>query len=144
MLGSAIALAAMAHVEQTRFDGSPYILHPIRVMLKMESYDTQIVAILHDVLEDTVATLDDVYGLLKLDQALYNSILLLIKPTNRSYDEYIKKIAVDPIACEVKRADLVDNLNASTLLACEEKDRKRITKYLKAYSFLKTGKGYDK
>ncbi len=60
LLQKAIALATNAHKEQIRFNGEPYILHPIRVMLKMESAEIMAIAVLHDVIEDTKTTFNDV------------------------------------------------------------------------------------
>ena len=109
-LGDAIALAAEAHQIQKGKSGAPYIMHPIRVMMQMNTDDERVVAILHDVIEDTEVTLDQL-----LQDGYPEHIVLavqhLTKFTNATYHGYIHYISTQPgeagrIARKVKLAVL--------------------------------------
>ncbi len=113
-LEDAIALAATAHRAQVypAPGGEPFILHPMRVMLGVEgdAGDAErVVAVLHDVVEDTACTLDD------LRRAGYPGTVVdaldrLTRRDGEPYEEYIGRVAPDPVARRVKLADLTDNL----------------------------------
>ncbi len=136
-LERAIAIAAEAHAGQKDRAGAPYILHPIRLMIQMDSEDAMMAAVLHDVVENSVWTLDDLRK-----EGFSNEVLNAVDSlTHRdkegeNYWDYIQRAKSDPIAIKVKLADLEDNLNPDRLNAVTEKDDKRFDRYRKAQKML--------
>ena len=113
-LGRAITIAASAHQNQLDKNGAPYILHPIRVMLKMEGEEKMIAAVLHDVVEDSDWTLDRLRGE-GFSERIINLVDLLSRRDAETYDEFIQRIRMDPTAVEIKLADLEDNMDLTRL-----------------------------
>lgn len=109
-LARAIALAAAAHALQVDKAGKPYILHPIRVMqrLQRESWDAQIVAVLHDTVEDTWVTMD-ILRSMEFSEAVISGVDAMTHRPGEPYDNYVERCALDPIGVLVKLADLDDN-----------------------------------
>ena len=136
-LERAIAIAAEAHAGQKDRGGAPYILHPIRLMIQMDSEDAMMAAVLHDVVENSVWTLDDLRK-----EGFSNEVLNAVDSlTHRdkegeNYWDYIQRAKSDPIAIKVKLADLEDNLNPDRLNEVTEKDEKRFDRYRKAQEML--------
>jgi len=130
-LEQAISIASLAHHGQLDKGGEPYILHPLRVMMHLKDEKQRIVAVLHDVIEDTNITDIDliVQG---LDIELVNVILTLTRSKNETYDEYLDRIGEDEFAIEIKLADLEDNMDMSRLKNPTGKDYDRVVKYGKA------------
>jgi (p)ppGpp synthase/HD superfamily hydrolase len=134
-LDEALRIAVDAHAGQLDKAGKPYILHPLRVMMTVESPSldsARKVAILHDVVEDspwTVESLDARFGLTHEEQA---ALRLLSHAHGDDYDAYVEQVATDPLATAVKVADLRDNLDVTRLEQVTERDAKRISKYLRA------------
>lgn len=127
----AIEIAALAHRGQIDKAGQPYILHPLRVMLACESKAARIVAVLHDVIEDTDWTLDA----LRKEGASANVLAALDTVTKRkgeSYSGFIERAAQNPIGREVKIADLRDNMDLSRIDEPSEADLSRMTRYRNA------------
>lgn len=128
LLNKAIALAAKAHSGQVDKGGHPYILHPLRVMLNCESEQARICAVLHDVIEDTPITLEDLK-----DEGFTDDILVVLDCLTRrkgeSYDDFIGRVVQNEIACQVKLADLNDNMDLSRIPNSSKTDEKRIQKY---------------
>ena len=124
-LGRAIAIAASAHQDQLDKNGTPYILHPIRMMLEMDSEEQMIATILHDVVEDTEWTLDQlrVEG---FSDRIVDLVDLLSRRDTESYDEFIERIRTDPVAEKIKHADLEDNMDLTRLPEITEKDISRL------------------
>lgn len=111
-LEQAIALAAEAHSGQVDKAGSPYILHPLRVMLSVPDYAKEC-AVLHDMVEDCPG-----YDLKLLEKHGFHPVLLaavdaITKREGEEYEAYLERVASNEIALEVKLADLRDNLDAS-------------------------------
>lgn len=126
----AIALAAEAHRGQVDKGGEPYILHPIRVLAKLyeiPQYNENIglAAILHDVVEDSDITMEDLKQK-GIDSEALEIIELLTKKEGESYDEYIDNISQNEIATYVKLADLFDNLTEKRI---ENLSDQQIEKY---------------
>jgi len=130
-LEQAISIASLAHAGQLDKGGEPYILHPLRVMMKLKDEKQRIVAVLHDVIEDTIIT----YQYLKdrgLNSELVNHVVTLTRFKNENYNEYINRISKDEFAIQVKLADLEDNMDMSRLKNPTVKDYDRVVKYGKA------------
>ncbi len=119
-LERAEAIATEIHAEQTRFDGSPYINHPLRVMgtvaAQGHSVETQKVALLHDAVEDSNGklTFDDLRSE-GFDDEVIIPLQLLTKEPGADYDLYVQRLAVNPRSRAVKRADLFDNMDLTGL-----------------------------
>lgn len=112
-LEDAIVLAVHSHrghrYPTDEVGRDPFILHPLRVMLSVATEDERIVAVLHDVIEDSDTTLDDVRRL-GLSDLVVEAIDLLTHRETEPYETYIERIADNPLARSVKLADLRDNL----------------------------------
>jgi (p)ppGpp synthase/HD superfamily hydrolase len=135
-LGKAIAIAAQAHQDQYDKAGALYILHPLRMMLRMSSETEMMAAILHDVVEDTDWTLD------KLRQACFSeevvqAVECLTHRDRETYDEFIARVRTNTIASKVKLADLEDNMDMRRLCTLTEKDTERLYKYHRAWLALR-------
>ena len=123
-----------AHKNQVDKSGVPYIYHPIHVAEQMDTENECIIALLHDVVEDTNVTfkqLEEVFS-----KEIIDILKLLTREENIEYDEYIKRIKNNSIACKVKIADLTHNLDKTRLDFVTEVDVKRNEKYKKALQIL--------
>jgi len=127
-LERSIAIATKAHQGQKDKAGEPYILHPLRLMLRMKSETDRIVAVLHDLVEDTSWSLDDLRREGFSVQVL-KAVGALTKGNGVSYDEYIHGIGGNPIAWRVKLADLRDNMDITRISDVTERDLARLRKY---------------
>jgi hypothetical protein len=138
MLGRAIEIAATAHAGQLDKGGQPYILHPLWVMNNVRhlGQDYVIVAVLHDLVEDTDWTIDLLIKE-RFNQEVMYSLCLLTHDNRMSYDDYIKGISLNPIAREVKLRDLEHNTKVTRLKGLRKKDFDRLEKYHRAYTYLK-------
>lgn len=129
----ALLVAIKAHQGQKDKGGKPYILHPIRVALNVKGKDEKIVALLHDVIEDTSYTIEDLEFLTEEQRKV---LLLLTHDDNTPYMEYIEEVKKNKIASKVKLADLEQNMNLKRLKTVTNKDLKRLEKYKKAKEIL--------
>ena len=134
-LERAIAIAAEAHAGQSGKDGTPYILHPIRVMTRVEGLDAQMAGILHDVVEDTPVTLEQLRAE-GFSPAVVDAVDSLTHRQGEDYFAYVARAGANPLARRVKLADLEDNMNVKRLAAVTDKDLERIRKYHKAWMIL--------
>jgi len=137
-LGQAIEIAVKAHAHQSDKQGRPYILHPLRVMLSVEGEEAQIVAVLHDVVEDTSVSLDD---LCKggFSPAIIEAIRCVTHSKDEPYTDYVVRCKQNPLSRQVKLADLRDNSGLDRVLLRPEKmrtDSNRIHRYVLAYKFI--------
>jgi len=134
-LEAAIAMAVDAHCGQTDKGGAPYILHPLRVMMVMATADERIVAMLHDVVEDSDYTLEDIAY--EFGPRVTAAVDAITKRHGESYNAYLDRVTADEVARRVKLADLKDNSDLSRLgRDVTEADRKRLDKYLRARAIL--------
>ena len=131
MLEKAKEIAEKAHAGQVDKGGHPYILHPIRVMERCETEETKIIAILHDVMEDTDYTLEDLRKEGFANEIL-EALICLTHLEREGYMEYIERVCQNPLAVRVKYADLQDNMDLSRIPNPTEKDHARLEKYKKA------------
>ena len=134
-LEKALALALQAHQGQTDKSGLPYILHPIRLMMRVEDSQAKVVALLHDVLEDSDMTENDLKNA-GFDKQIIEAVVCLTKTPSTDYMEYIRRIKKNSLATQVKLVDLEDNLNANRLKEIEQKDCERMARYLQARKIL--------
>ncbi len=135
-LSRAVALATTAHRGQLDKQGKPYVEHLVRVMNSVEGESAQVVAIFHDILEDTPTTLRQLYALGCLP-AEVTAIQALSRMDHETYHYYIRRVSKNPLAVKVKIADLKDNL--SRIDGISEDDQKRLRpRYEKALAFLET------
>lgn len=137
-VADAVALAARAHRDAVDKAGAPYILHPLRVMMKMTNDAARRVAVLHDVLEDTDITADELRRLGYPENEI-EALQALTKKDGESYEAFIERAAQNPIAAQVKRADLEDNMDVTRLTDVTPKDAERLAKYVKAWRRLTGG-----
>lgn len=135
LLNLAIKIAADAHIGQFDKAGDPYILHPLRVMMGLETEDERIVGVLHDVLEDTDVTVSD---LLKkgFSGRVIEALQSVTRNEGESYADFIQRAKRNEIGRKVKLADLKDNMDWSRIKQPTEDDMKRMQKYQKAYYML--------
>lgn len=131
----ALELAVEKHKNQTDKAGNPYILHPLHVMENVNSKDGKIVAILHDIIEDTDIT-EDYLLKIGLSKRIIDAVVALTRSEDMDYQEYIKNLSSNPLAKEVKLADLEHNMDLKRLPTLEEKDLERNRKYQIAYHYL--------
>ncbi|ROM84742.1 GTP pyrophosphokinase [Pseudomonas brassicacearum] len=136
-LERAISISALAHEGQADKGGAPYILHPLKVMLRLSGDEERIVAVLHDVVEDTAVTLADLRDA-GFSEATLNAIDSLTKRDGETYQAFIERAARDPMARRVKLADLAENSDLSRLGTPGQKDLERIAKYREAIDYLAT------
>ena len=130
----AIKIAFDVHMGQVDKAGIPYILHPIHLAEQMEKEEECIVALLHDTVEDTDVTFEQIEK--EFSKTVIDALKLLTHEKTVEYMEYVKKIKDNPIARSVKLADLHHNSDITRLLEVTSKDLERIEKYKKAINFL--------
>ena len=134
-LERALQIAVKAHAGAKDKGGGAYIFHPIRVMMRCRTEEAKIVALLHDVVEDTDVTFDDLIAE-GFSESVIAALRLVTHAEKDSYDAYVEKIAANPIAVEVKLADLEDNSDIRRLKVVDQNSVERFGKYLRAYRFL--------
>ncbi|MFM6907162.1 MAG: guanosine-3',5'-bis(diphosphate) 3'-pyrophosphohydrolase [Acinetobacter tjernbergiae] len=134
-LEQAIALAAQQHAGQVDKANAPYILHPLRVMLNVPTIEHKIVAVLHDVLEDTETSTEDLRKL-GFQQQIIDAILALTKKAGESRLQAAQRTVQNPIARVVKLADIADNMDLSRIQSPTIKDFERLKEYQKVRDIL--------
>jgi (p)ppGpp synthase/HD superfamily hydrolase len=135
-LEDAIALAVEAHRGQRDKAGQTYILHPLRVMMRLESETARMVAVLHDVVEDSPYTLERLRELGYPGEVL-DALDRLTKREGETYEAFIERIRPHPLARKVKLADLEDNMDVRRLPAVTPKEAERLARYRAAWARLK-------
>ena len=131
----ALKLCFESHKNQTDKSGMPYVFHPFHLAEQMTDEKTTIVALLHDVIEDTEYTIEELRNL-GFDDDVLTAISLLTHNSDIPYMEYVASIKTNKIAKAVKLADLRHNSDLTRLDIITEKDQKRAEKYLKAIKLL--------
>lgn len=138
----AIMLATNAHRGQKDKNGEPYILHPLRVMLKLLDPIEQAAAVLHDLIEDTIYTRHDLLGF-EFPTRVVDLVECLTRGEDELYMDYLKRIATDPAAVRIKIADIEDNMpRPERPLPPEYKGLEK--RYTKALAYLKAKRGAAK
>ena len=127
----AVAIAAEAHAGQTDKAGAPYLLHPLRLLLQATTDEERIVAVLHDVVEDSAWTLDRLRAE-GFSPAVVDAIDSVTRREGESYDAFVDRAARNPIGRQVKLLDLRDNSDLGRIVDPTDKDRIRVAKYRRA------------
>ena len=131
----ALKLCFDAHKDQLDKSGIPYVFHPFHLAEQMTTEETIIVALLHDVVEDSDITFEDLAK--DFDKPIIDAIKLLThKDKSVKYEDYVRKIKENPIAKAVKLADLMHNSDITRLDVVTQKDLERRKKYLDAIKLL--------
>ena len=131
----ALKLCFEAHKNQIDKSDMPYVFHPFHLAEQMKTEETTVVALLHDVVEDTDYTLEDLSNM-GFDKPIIDALALLTHDPAVEYMDYVKAIKSNPIAKAVKLADLRHNSDLTRLDIVTEKALERQQKYLKAIAFL--------
>lgn len=134
-LDRAIEIATEAHAGQTDKAGEPYIAHPLRVAVVVPEGEAQIVAVLHDVVEDTPWTLDDLRAE-GFSETVLAGIDAVTRREGEDYFDFVLRAGRDPLGRAVKLADLADNMDETRLGELTERDQSRLEKYRKAFAVL--------
>lgn len=134
LLKKAEETAKKAHAEQKDKSGFPYIGHVRRVAANVKGTREKTVAWLHDVVEDTAVTMEDLKKIFPT-QILYH-VNLLTRKEGVSYPEYLEAISKDPVARRVKLSDLRDNSDITRIIEPDIVDVARVDKYHRAQAFL--------
>lgn len=130
-LERAIAIAAEAHAGQFDKAGAAYILHPLKVMLSLNSEEERIAGVLHDVIEDSAWTVDDLRRE-GFSREILEALESVTRRKDETYAEFVQRAAENPVGRRVKLADLRDNCDLSRIASPTEKDFARIGKYKRA------------
>ena len=134
-LERAIEIAARTHAGQLDKGGAPYILHPLRVMLRVAPGVQQIVAVLHDVVEDSAVTFEDLERE-GFSAEVISGLRAVTKVEGESYEDFVARVALDPVGKAVKLADLMENSDLSRIAEPSQKDLERVAKYGRAIQYL--------
>lgn len=127
-LEKAIQIAATAHAGQTDKAGEPYILHPLRVMMTVTTLEERMAAVLHDVVEDTAVTLDDLRAQ-GFSANVLSAIDALTKRTGETRPLAAQRARANRIARKVKLGDVADNMNLGRIANPTAKDFARLREY---------------
>ena len=130
-LERAVQIAAEAHAGQKDKSGAPYLLHPLRMMLRMHSDTAMMAAILHDVVEDSDWTLDGLRAE-GFPEEVVAAVDSLTHREGESYEAFVNRVRVNALARQVKLADLEDNMNLKRLSEVTSKDLARLESRLRA------------
>lgn len=136
LLETAIRMAAKVHRGQVDRFGKPYVLHVMRVMMSGEDFDEQVLGALHDVLERSALTEDDI-----LKKGFSPRVVKALKQITRipeeTYEQYIDRVVQDNLAIRVKLHDLADKMDLLHVEQLDPADLKRYNKQLAAYHRMK-------
>ena len=133
--GRAIRIAVEAHRGQKDRAGAPYILHPLRMMFRLQTDAERMAAVLHDVVEDTDWTLDQLRAE-GFPEEVVAAVDHLTRRDGESYEEFVIRAAAHPVARRVKIADLEDNMDVRRMGTVTEQDGDRLTRYHRAWRSL--------
>ena len=132
LLEKAVALAIKAHAGQRDKSGEPYVLHPLRMMLRCRTFEEKLVSVLHDVIEDSDYTLKELRK-----EGCPEDVLIAIEHLSRrndeSYDEFIERALSNSLARKVKIKDLEDNMNLLRYGEIDDKVCEKLAKYHRAW-----------
>lgn len=127
----ALRLMFEKHRDQVDKSGMPYVFHPFHVAEQMTDEKTTVAALLHDIVEDTDTTLDDLLAA-GFDPEVVEAVGLLTRDKTLPYLDYVRKLKGNRIAAAVKRADLAHNSDLTRLDEIGEREMRRLRKYREA------------
>ena len=133
----ALKLCFEAHRNQLDKSGMPYVFHPFHLAEQMDTEESTTVALLHDVVEDTDYTLEDLKAM-GFPNNVIDALALMTHDLRVPYMEYVKAISENPLATKVKLADLRHNSDLSRLDSVDEKALSRVKKYAAAIELLES------
>ncbi|MFC1497120.1 hypothetical protein ACFLS1_01425 [Verrucomicrobiota bacterium] len=134
----AIKIAVSAHHQQKDKNGEPYILHPLRVMMKMQTEEEMMVAVMHDTLEDSDETVQTLRRS-GFKEEIIRAIDCLTKKDNEKYKDYLARVKYHETTLKVKIADIKDNLSPERINGLEANEKERLKKkYSYALDFLES------
>lgn len=134
---SALMLCFQAHKEQCDKSGMPYVFHPFHLAEQMDTEEATIVALLHDVVEDTDFTLEDLAEM-GYSSAVIEALALMTHDPCVPYVDYVKNISANALATKVKLADLRHNSDFSRLDVVDDRAMARVKKYAEAIALLES------
>lgn len=132
----AFQIAKKAHSKQVDKAGEDYILHPMKVASYMDTDTEKAVAYLHDVLEDTNVTEDELRNM--FPNEIVDTVIILTHRKDESYFEYISRVSTSKLAKKIKVADLLHNLDITRIKEPTKQDYQRLEKYKEAILYLAT------
>ncbi len=135
LLDRAILIAVQAHAGQKDKADQPYVFHPLRMMLRLSTMEQRIAAVLHDVVEDTTVTLEDLRRE-GFPEGVLSAIESVTRRKDETYEAFVMRAAANPIGRAVKLADLEDNSNLSRIKNPTARDHGRVEKYRRAIEML--------
>jgi len=135
LIEKSLEIALKAYSGQKDKAGEAYILHPLRIMAKMESVEEMCVALLHDVIEDSEITAENLFAG-GLPSSVVIAVEALTKLEGENYEEFIDRVMDNSLATKVKIADIEDNINVLRLNSVNEADLQRVAKYHRAWKKL--------
>jgi len=138
LIEKSLEIALKAYSGQKDKAGRAYILHPLRIMSKVQTEEEMAVALLHDVIEDSDYTADDLLGE-GIPPNVVEAVLVLTRGDGESYVEFIDRVLKNPLATKIKIADIEDNINILRLDFVENKDLDRVARYHRAWKKLQSG-----
>jgi (p)ppGpp synthase/HD superfamily hydrolase len=136
LIETSLQIALRAYAGKTDKAGREYILHPLRVMAKMETDLERSAALLHDVIEDSDITAEDLLAE-GIPAEVVEAVQSLSKNENEDYQDFVARAKKNKIAANVKIADIEDNIDVLRLTSLDENELARIKKYHSAWRFLK-------
>lgn len=137
-LERAIAIAAEAHAGQVDKAGEPYILHPLRVMMRLEAIEDRIVGVLHDVVEDNATWPLAALRAEGFSASVLEAVDAVTRREDENYETFVRRAGQNEIGRRVKLADLADNLELTRIKSPGAKDHARMERYRKAMEILRT------
>ena len=135
LLARAIEIAAAAHATQVDKGGAPYVLHPLRMMMKQTTEAVMITAVLHDVVEDTPWTQEKLRAE-GFPEDVLEAVACLTKREGEEYADFITRAGANPIARAVKLADLEDHMDLRRIPQPVQKDFDRLAKDRRSWETL--------
>ncbi len=135
IIEKSLSIAIRAYAGKLDKAGSEYIKHPLRIMAKMKTDAEMSVALLHDVIEDSEITADELLSE-GIPEDVVDAIICLTKIDNESYQDFIVRVKSNELAVKIKIADIEDNINVLRLKLLRDTDLDRVKKYHSAWLFL--------
>ncbi|MCF6190646.1 MAG: hypothetical protein L3J51_09210 [Cocleimonas sp.] len=135
IIEKSLEIALKAYSGQRDKAGKTYILHPLRLMSKMETEEEMSVALLHDVIEDSDITAEDLLNN-GIPSNVVDAVQCLTKNRGESYDDFIERVLENSLAAKIKKTDIEDNINILRLNTVSDADLARIAKYHKAWHII--------